>query len=169
MGIASNVCVCLRSAAKVLRRRLPSASGRGSYSQFRYPSPAFCIMVMLFVSTIIPHITSETYFKNVKKSYEAAYAEYHRAAAADRAALAAMSGPPSLPPPPLKLSIATPQRTQENGEPDALDVLLGRMGDNAAASNEQYGSQDGLLHRTGNGEGRSRSAQPLMPPLVRHA
>ena len=109
MGIASNVCVCLRSAAKVLRRRLPSASGRGSYSQFRYPSPAFCIMVMLFVSTIIPHITSETYFKNVKKSYEAAYAEYHRAAAADRAALAGMCGPPGLPPPPLKVSIATPQ------------------------------------------------------------
>ena len=35
-------------------------------------------------------------YVNVRKSYEAAYAEYHRAAAADRAALAAMSGPPGL-------------------------------------------------------------------------
>ena len=47
---------------------------------------------------------------NVKKSYENAYAEYHRAAAPDRAALAAMAGPPGLPPPPMKVSIATPQR-----------------------------------------------------------
>ena len=58
---------------------------------------------------------------NVKKSYENAYAEYHRAAAPDRAALAAMAGPPGLPPPPMKVSIATPQRGQEAGEPDAID------------------------------------------------
>ena len=32
---------------------------------------------------------------NVKSSYEKAYAEHHRAAAADRAALAAMAGPPA--------------------------------------------------------------------------
>ena len=68
-------------------------------------------------------------WNNVRKSYEAAYAEYHRAAAADRAALAAMTGPPGLPSPPMKVTIAKPQRTQENGEPDAIDVLLCHMGD----------------------------------------
>ena len=59
---------------------------------------------------------------NVKNSYEKAYAEYHRAAAADRAALAAMAGPPGLPLPSMKVSIATLQRGQDSGEPDAIDV-----------------------------------------------
>ena len=62
------------------------------------------------------------------------------------------------------MSIATPQRTQENGEPDAIDVLLGRMGDNAAASNEQYGSQDGLFRRTGNGERAVEICATAVPP-----
>ena len=58
-----------------------------------------------------------------------------------------MAGPPGLPPPPLLASIATPQpqRTPDDGEPDAIDVLLGRMGDNMAAGKDPNMSQDGLL------------------------
>ena len=102
----------------------------------------------------------------VKSSYEKAYAEYHRAAAADRAALAAMTGPPGLPPPPMKVSIATPQRGQEAGEPDAIDVLLGRMGDNAAAGNQQNGSQDGLFRLAGNGQGTVEICTAAVPPSL---
>ena len=102
----------------------------------------------------------------VKSSYEKAYAEYHRAAAADRAALAAMTGPPGLPPPPMKVSIATPQRGQEAGEPDAIDVLLGRMGDNAAAGNQQNGSQDGLFRLAGNGQGTVEICTAAVTPSL---
>ena len=103
---------------------------------------------------------------NVKSSYEKAYAEHHRAAAADRAALAAMAGPPGLPPPPMRANIATPQpqRTPEDGEPDAIDVLLGRMGDNMAAGKDPTMSQDGLLRRTGNGEGAVEVCATAVPP-----
>ena len=64
-----------------------------------------------------------------------------------------MNGPPGLPPPPLKVNIATPQRAPEKkpGEPDAIDVLLGRMGDNMGAGQDPNISQDGLLRQTGNG------------------
>ena len=103
---------------------------------------------------------------NVKSSYEKAYAEYHRAAAADRAALAAMTAPPGLPPPPMKVSIATPQRGQEAGEPDAIDVLLGRMGDYAAAGNQQNGSQDGLFRLAGNGQGTVEICTAAVPPSL---
>ena len=102
----------------------------------------------------------------VKSSYEKAYAEYHRAAAADRAALAAMTGPPGLPPPPMKVSIATPQRGLEAGEPDAIDVLLGRMGDNAAAGYQQNGSQDGLFRLAGNGQGTVEICTAAVPPSL---
>ena len=102
----------------------------------------------------------------VKSSYEKAYAEYHRAAAADRAALAAMAGPPGLPPPPMRANIATPQpqRTPDAGEPDAIDVLLGRMGDNMTAGQDLRASQDGLLRRTGNGEGAVEVCATAVPP-----
>ena len=103
---------------------------------------------------------------NVKKAYETAYNEYHRAAAADRAALAAMTGPPGLPAPPLKVSIATPQRVQDAGEPDAIDVLLGRMGDNVATSKEMDGSQDGLLRQPGNGQGAVELCAAAVPPSL---
>ena len=102
----------------------------------------------------------------VKSSYEKAYAEYHRAAAADRAALAAMTGPPGLPPPPMKVSIATPQRGLEAGEPDAIDVLLGRLGDNVAAGNQQNGSQDGLFRLAGNGQGTVEICTAAVPPSL---
>ena len=102
----------------------------------------------------------------VKSSYEKAYAEYHRAAAADRAALAAMTGPPGLPPPPMKVSIATPQRGLEAGEPDAIDVLLGRIGDNAAAGYQQNGSQDGLFRLAGNGQGTVEICTAAVPPSL---
>ena len=104
----------------------------------------------------------------VKSSYEKAYAEYHRAAAADRAALAAMAGPPGLPPPPMRANIATPQpqRTPDAGEPDAIDVLLGRMGDNAAAGNQQNGSQDGLFRLAGNGQGTVEICTAAVTPSL---
>ena len=105
---------------------------------------------------------------NVKTSYEKAYAEYHRAAAADRAALAAMTGPPGLPAPPMRASIATPQpqRMPEAGEPDAIDLLLGRMGDNPAAGNQQSGSQDGLFRLAGNGQGTVEICTAAVPPSL---
>ena len=105
---------------------------------------------------------------NVKSSYEKAYAEYHRAAAADRAALAAIAGPPGLPPPPLRASIATPQpqRTPDAGEPDAIDVLLGRMGDNMGAGQDPNISQDGLLRQTGNGQGAVGVCATAVPPSL---
>ena len=98
---------------------------------------------------------------NVKSSYEKAYAEHHRAAAADRAALAAMAGPPGLPLPLMKVNTATPEKA---GEPDAIDVLLGRMGDNVMAGNNPEVSQDGLLRRTGNGEGAVEVCATAVPP-----
>ena len=103
---------------------------------------------------------------NVKNSYEKAYAEYHRAAAADRAALAAMTGPPGLPPPPMRANIATPQppRVPEAGEPDAIDVMLGRMGDNVTTEQEQIDSQDGLLRLAGNGQGAVEVCATAVPP-----
>ena len=77
---------------------------------------------------------------DVKKAYDNAYAERKRAAAADRAAVAAMGGHPGLPPPTLSVSIATPQRTQDAAEPDAIDVLLGRMGDSVNLGKQQNDS-----------------------------
>ena len=55
---------------------------------------------------------------NVRKSYDSVYAEYSRAAVADRAALARTAGPPGLPLPPMRATIATPQRLvgKEEGE-----------------------------------------------------
>ena len=102
----------------------------------------------------------------VKKAYETAYSEYHRAAAADRAALAAMNGPPGLPPPPLKVSIATPQRAPEPGEPDAIDVLLGRMGNHMTEGHNPEVCQDGLLRRTGNGQGAVEICELRPCPLL---
>ena len=105
---------------------------------------------------------------HVKPSYDKAYAEYHRAAAADRAALAAMTGPPGLPAPPMRVNIATPQpqRMPEAGEPDAIDLLLGRMGDNVAASNQQNGSQDGLFRLAGNGQGTVEICTAAVTPSL---
>ena len=103
---------------------------------------------------------------NVRKSYESAYAEYSRAAAADRAALATMAGPPGLPVPPMKVSLATPQRPMEAGEPDAIDVMLGRMGDPVALGNEQGESQDGLFRRTGNGQGAVEICATAVDPSL---
>ena len=105
---------------------------------------------------------------HVKPSYDKAYVEYHRAAAADRAALAAMTGPPGLPAPPMRVNIATPQpqRMPEAGEPDAIDLLLGRMGDNPAAGNQQNGSQDGLFRLAGNGQGTVEICTAAVPPSL---
>ena len=104
-------------------------------------------------------------FAVVKTAYENAYAERQRAAAADRAALAAMSGPPGLPRP-MHANIGTPQQPRDAAEPDAIDLLLGRMGDNVNLGNEQHDSQDGLLRRTGNGQGAVEICTAAVPPSL---
>ena len=75
-----------------------------------------------------------------------------------------MAGPPGLPLPSMKVSIATPQRRQEAGEPDLIDVMLGRMGDDVTAGQDLGASQDGLLRRTGNGEGAVEVCATAVPP-----
>ena len=66
----------------------------------------------------------------------------------------------------MKVSLATPQRPMEAGEPDAIDVMLGRMGDLVALENEQHDSQDGLLRRTGNGQGAVEICAAAVPPSL---
>ena len=104
-------------------------------------------------------------FAAVKTTYENAYADCKRAAAANRAALAAMSGPPGLPRP-MHANIGTPQQPRDAAEPDAIDLLLDRTGDNVNPGNEQNDSQDGLLRRTGNGQGAVEICAAAVPPCL---
>ena len=99
---------------------------------------------------------------NVKKSYEAAFAAMTRGAAADRAAAATMAAPPGLPRP-MAANISTPGKIGATEEVDAIDIMLGRMGDNQAPL-AQDGSQDGLLRLTGNGQGAVAICATAVPP-----
>ena len=99
---------------------------------------------------------------NVKKSYETAFAAMTRGAAADRAAAATMAAPPGLPRP-MTASISTPGKIGATEEVDAIDIMLGRMGDNQAPL-AQDGSQDGLLRLTGNGQGAVAICATAVPP-----
>ena len=68
----------------------------------------------------------------------------------------------------MRANIATPQpqRVPEAGEPDAIDVMLGRMGDNVTTGQEQIDSQDGLLRLAGNGQGAVEVCATAVPPKL---
>ena len=100
---------------------------------------------------------------NVKKSYEAAFAAMTRGAAADRAAAATMAAPPGLPRP-MAANISTPGKIGATEEVDAIDIMLGRMGDDVTAGQDLGASHDGLLRRTGNGQGAVAICATAVPP-----
>ena len=63
----------------------------------------------------------------------------------------------------MAANIGTPGKIGATEEVDAIDIMLGRMGDNQAPL-AQDGSQDGLLRLTGNGQGAVAICATAVPP-----
>ena len=63
----------------------------------------------------------------------------------------------------MTANIGTPDKMGATEEVDAIDFMLGRMGDNPLPT-AQDGSQDGLMRMTGNGQGAVAICATAVPP-----
>ena len=64
----------------------------------------------------------------------------------------------------MAANISTPGKIGATEEVDAIDIMLGRMGDDVTAGQDLGASHDGLLRRTGNGQGAVAICATAVPP-----